>query len=453
MCGAGLQVLMNREARIFRATVLSTLALAAVALYGLMQQGVADRRRSQAAVMERAGGIADDLREQIREAGTGAAARQNSLAAAFVTPPEGLTAKPIGAFVWEPKNAVVWKKNVPEELAVKLAARTRWLDWSAPGRKSPPRRAMAEIEGGSGTVHNVLWGRVDNALYALVFDRPPIQGDFSWWLWTALAFGVMLAAAAVVYAAVALRRAAEQERLNNELKTQFIADVTHDLKTPIASMGLWTDLLRSGRLPSEERRSHAVEVVVEEKNRMLRMIEQLLEYLRLDENRREYKVERVDVGEQARNAGALLKGDFSADGLVIEAPEGMMACADQDAVRRILVNLLGNAAKYAADEGVVEVEVSRSDRPVAAKGEGEWIQVRVSDHGPGIPEEWRDRLFERFRRGNDQEARAKGGFGLGLPISRQLARDMGGELSVHSRPDDVPGALFLLELPSLLPSS
>lgn len=437
---------MNREKRIFRITVLSTLALAAVALYGLMQQAFVDRRRSAAAVAERAHGIADDLREQLREAGADVPRRKEALTAALVRAPENLAAKPMGAFVWEPKNGVIFHECVPKPLLECLAGRVRWLDWCAPGRKAAPRRALAEIADVDGETYRILWGRVDNSLYALVFDHPPVEGDFSWWLWAALAAGVALAAAAVIGAAVALRRAAEQARLNDELKTRFVADVSHELKTPLVAMSLWTDMLKAGLLPNEERRQHAMDVVADEKDRMLRMVEQLLEFSCLTERRRSYKFELVDVGAVVEEVGELFKGELEG-GLEVTVPEGTMAYCDRDALKGILVNLLGNVVKYASQEGVVEVSASRSAKPLVAKGEGEWIQLRVSDRGPGIPAERREQIFQRFQRGDDNNAKAKGGFGLGLPISRELARDMKGELSVHSRSDGEPGAVFLLELP------
>ncbi len=440
---------MAREGRIFRMTAFSTLVLSAVALYGLTQQGLADRRRSAAAARERALGVADDLRELIREAGREASSRLKAFDSALAVPPERLASPPLGALAWEPKNAVVWQRGVPEELAAQLAGRKYWLEWNAPGRKTSPRRELTTVTTPSGGIYHIIWGRVDNSLYALVFDRLPIDSDFSWWLWAMPMLGVAVAAAATLIAALALRRAAAQARLNDELKTRFISEVTHELKTPLAAMGLWTDLFRSGRLQSEERRQHALSVVAGECKAMLRMIDQLLEFSRLEEHRRAYAMVRLDVGETVCRAVEMLRVDFPEGGLTVTAPEGMMAFADRDAVQGILVNLLGNAVKYAASEGAVEVLVTRAEKAMKGGGKTAWIQVWVSDHGPGIPKAWRARLFERFRRGNDSQTLAKGGFGLGLPISRSLARGMGGELSVHSRADGAAGAAFLLELPAL----
>jgi len=169
----------------------------------------------------------------------------------------------------------------------------------------------------------------------------------------------------------------------------------------------------------------------------LRMVEMLLDYTRQEQNRRRYALEEIDVGDVAREAVELLRGDFVADGVTVSAEPGCRARADRDAVKEILVNLLGNAAKYAAAGGPVEVSVALAERKV---------RVTVADRGPGLPVEARARVFDRFYRADDRAASAKGGFGLGLPISRRLARDMGGDLTVAPR--DGGGLVFVLALPS-----
>jgi signal transduction histidine kinase len=116
--------------------------------------------------------------------------------------------------------------------------------------------------------------------------------------------------------------------------------------------------------------------------------------------------------------------------------------ADHDAVRGVFVNLLGNAAKYAATYGPVEVTVCREDKRVLAT---------VADVGPGISPKDRDMVFERFFRSGDGTSAGKGGFGLGLSISRRLARDMGGDLTLADRPGG--GCVFTLSLKCAQPFS
>ena len=143
----------------------------------------------------------------------------------------------------------------------------------------------------------------------------------------------------------------------------------------------------------------------------------------------------MDIGAMARDVVELLRGDFEEHGISVTAADGCIARADLDAVKGIFVNLLGNAAKYAASYGPVEVTVHR---------EGGKVLATVSDVGPGISPKDRDKVFDRFYRSVDDAAVGKGGFGLGLPISRRLARDMGGDLTFAERPDG--GAIFTLSL-------
>jgi signal transduction histidine kinase len=111
------------------------------------------------------------------------------------------------------------------------------------------------------------------------------------------------------------------------------------------------------------------------------------------------------------------------------------ALADTKGFERILLNLVDNACKYAAEGGRIEIEARNGDRP----------RVRVRDHGPGIDPEDRDKIFRPFRRASRDADSPNPGLGLGLALCRGLARTMGGELTVE-RPEEGPGAVFVLEL-------
>ena len=414
--------------------VMPALVVTGVGLCLLIKQYQDDRARLETIQQAKAINAANELRDAIREVGTTNVACQAILSAWPQNQSEATTIRPVGAFIWSSRKKFVWRQGGHATLWELLGKRTHWTEWVPPAkRKSQPQRALQAIETEKGRMY-VLWGRVDNLMYGLVFDDFPVVVDSRSWLWLAGVCFVGLLTAYMVLAAVQLWRAAERARRDDELKTRFVSDVSHELKTPLAAMGLWADMLSGGRIADEARKRHALDVIREEKDRMLRMVEMLLDYTRLEQNRRRYTIEAVDVGEVAREAVELLRGDFGEHGVSVTAADGQ-ARADRDAVKAIFLNLLGNAAKYAAGGGPVEVSVS---------SDGGKVRAVVADRGPGLSDEARSRIFERFYRSDDNASSAKGGFGLGLPISRRLARDMGGELSVAPR--DGGGLEFVLEL-------
>ena len=417
--------------------VMPALVVTGVGLYLLIKQYQNDRARLETIRQARALNAADELRDAIREAGTTNVARQEVLSSWPQSQSEITAIRPIGAFIWASRKKLVWRQGGHAALWELLDKRVRLADWTPTANKQKPQlqRALETIDMEQGRVY-VLWGRVDSLTYGLVFDDFPVVVDSRSWLWLAGVCFVGLLTAYMVLAAVQLWRAADRARRDDEQKTRFVSDVSHELKTPLAAMGLWADMLSGGRIADEARQRHALDVIREEKDRMLRMVEMLLDYTRLEQNRRRYTIEEVDVGEVARETVELLRGDFAEHGVSVMAADGR-ARADRDAVKAIFLNLLGNAAKYAVDGGPVEVSVSSADGKVRAV---------VADRGPGLSDEARGHVFERFYRSDDNASSAKGGFGLGLPISRRLARDMDGELTVAPR--DGGGLEFVLELPS-----
>ena len=417
--------------------VAPAIALTVSGVAVLLLQYSHDVRRKNDILQSRALNAADDLRDAVREAGASQDVRGQALSALLSAPPESFAVRPYGAFIWEPKKGIAWSRNLGAGLEAFLSVRQYWKDWSSRGKKAPPRRDIETIMVEGAAVH-VLWGRVDGGIYGLVFDTFPVRDDSHTWLWLAGGGFLLALAAFLVYAAVRLWRAAEKARRDDALKTRFVSDVSHELKTPLAAMGLWADMLAGGHIADEDRRRHALDVVVEEKGRMLRLVDTLLDFTRLEQGRREYNLEPVDVCGVARETVELLRGDFADHGVTVDGSPDCDVLADRDAVKGIFINLLGNAAKYAAPYGPVEVAVRR---------EGERVLATVADAGPGISPDERDRIFDRFFRSGDDVPSGKGGFGLGLPISRRLARDMGGDLAFAERPGG--GSVFTLTLPAL----
>lgn len=234
-----------------------------------------------------------------------------------------------------------------------------------------------------------------------------------------------------------------QARLSEEeavRKISFVANVSHEFKTPLTTIRLYSELLEQGRVSDEAKRTDYLRTIGRETQRLARLVNNVLDFSRLEQGKKRFELAEVDLVEElaklcatheprVAEAGLVLKRDFPASGGTVKT--------DRDAVGQIVINLLDNACKYAAGGGEVTVALA-----VRAGGGAE---VRVSDRGPGVPAAHRSRIFHKFHRVDETLTREKDGAGLGLSIARQLARGLGGELSYSPRADG--GAEFILELP------
>ena len=232
---------------------------------------------------------------------------------------------------------------------------------------------------------------------------------------------------------LALLRAARRERLDALRKTDFVDNVSHELKTPLSGIRLSAELLAEGRLPDGPRRDKAVRSILAESDRLDRLVSNLLDFGRLERGRRRFDLQRVDLVALLEN----MQVEAAVGGFDLQPGErGLAALADPDAVRRILSNLFDNAAKYAPG-APPEVSVRAAENGV---------EVVVADRGPGVPPGLEEKVFERFFRADDSLARRANGSGIGLSLARGLARGMGGALVCRPRPGG--GAEFVLALPA-----
>ncbi|MCX4588220.1 HAMP domain-containing histidine kinase [Streptomyces sp. NBC_01549] len=216
-----------------------------------------------------------------------------------------------------------------------------------------------------------------------------------------------------------------------EQQHRFVADASHELRNPIAS--LRTQLEVGAAHPVLLDLSGAVKDVA----RLQQLATDLLLLARLDAGERPPAQARVDLGELARKQVALARP--TGDGGRVPVRTGPLADAEvtgsERQLARILANLIANAQRHAATEVVVSVRATGDGRAV----------LEVADDGDGVPEDQRERIFERFVRLDDARSRDDGGTGLGLAIARDLARQHGGTLTVTARRGR--GAVFTLELP------
>jgi signal transduction histidine kinase len=235
-----------------------------------------------------------------------------------------------------------------------------------------------------------------------------------------------------------LRASLEGLRESNRLKDDFVAAVSHELRSPLTSIqGSLATLLRAGTQLDPTMARSLLEVADRQSRRLRRLIEDLLVVSRLEsgEDRPLLGDVRLDV-----LVGQVLE-DLAADGtqhlMETDMPAGLGPVrSDADRLHQILANLVGNARKYAPAGTTVTVRV----RPGRTS-----TDVLVADQGPGIPHEARERIFERFYQADQSRTRQAGGIGLGLYLCRRLAASIGAEVVLERTGPD--GSVFAVRLP------
>ncbi|MEW6567002.1 MAG: GAF domain-containing protein [Chloroflexota bacterium] len=224
-----------------------------------------------------------------------------------------------------------------------------------------------------------------------------------------------------------LEEALEQAKSADRTKAQFVADVSHELRTPLTNIGLYLDLLEMGR---EDRRGEYISILRREIERLGALIEQLLAISEYDADQVELKKEptdintliRVLVGDRAR-----LIGGRSLQLVVEAAPDLPRVPADPQQLMRVMTNLLTNATNYTPPGGTITLETGQR----TAEGKT-WVSFSVADTGPGIPEDERPRVFDRFFRGIVGRASGLPGTGLGLAICKEIVERHGGQIVLAS---------------------
>lgn len=241
---------------------------------------------------------------------------------------------------------------------------------------------------------------------------------------------VVLSCAVIVLGVAVILLAAERERRASAAKSEFVANVSHELKTPLALVRMFAEMLQSGRVASDEKRQQYLDIIMSESERLSALIENVLDFARVEKGRASYDFTEGDVGEAVTRAVNVYRYRAEREGveLAVEVEPGLaVARLDERALQLAVINLVDNALKYASGTERITVRAAREDGHVV---------VRVVDRGPGVPVEDRERIFERFVRGST--ARTTGGAtpvrgsGIGLALVKHIAESHGGRAWVDA---------------------
>ena len=254
------------------------------------------------------------------------------------------------------------------------------------------------------------------------------------YLWT----GLLAIAALALAALLAARYLMRQMRLTR-LKNDLIATVSHELKTPLASMRVLVDTLLEGRCRDEAQRLDYLRMMAKENARLTRTIENFLTFSRMERNKRVFDFAPTKIEDIVREAADTVRERFDVAGVRFEievAPDLPEIRADRDALVTVLLNLLDNAFKYTRKEKHIVLRAGRSCNQA---------RFEVEDNGIGIPRRAQKRIFERFYQVDQRLSRPAEGCGLGLSIARFVVQAHGGAISFESRPEE--GSRFVVTLP------
>ena len=217
----------------------------------------------------------------------------------------------------------------------------------------------------------------------------------------------------------------EHERLDN-MRKEFVADVSHELKTPITSIMGYADTLLEGEY-DEKTQKEFLGVIAGEARRMAKLVTDLLELSRIDSNKKKIKKESFDLGQMVKDCQSKLAIEIKKKNHQIEnfvTADVPKVVADKYDIERVILNILTNSIKYTPNGGIIKIYVGFVYNDA---------YIKIIDNGIGIPEEDLNRIYERFYRVDKSRTREMGGTGLGLSIAKEILDKNGGSIDIKSK--------------------
>ena len=238
---------------------------------------------------------------------------------------------------------------------------------------------------------------------------------------------------------VVMVRAVIHESEISRMKSEFVSSVSHELKTPLALIRLFGETLESGIVNDEKKRREFYSIIRKESERLTHLINNVLDFSRMDTGSKEYNFKEADIVEVVRSTLEAYKFHIRDNGFKIESElpdETIPLKIDKDAISQVLLNLLNNAVKYSEENKYILVKVCRNSNSA-------WISV--TDHGVGIPKEELKKIFDKFYRMSTAKTRETQGTGLGLTLAKHVIEAHGGTIEVES--EIGKGSKFTVSIP------
>jgi len=230
-----------------------------------------------------------------------------------------------------------------------------------------------------------------------------------------------------------------RDRQLRRLKEHFISNVSHELKTPLSLIRMFSEILVTDRVKNESKKLEYYRIINNESDRMSRLINNLLDFANLARGIEHKHFEKINVGEVVTEALEAYRYEVQKEGfqlnvdIAADIPDSM---ADPNAIIMAFLNLLDNSVKYSGDRKQIDVRVDRDDG---------FLNISVADKGIGIDPSEQQKIFDQFYRGSAASVRAIRGSGIGLAITKHVAEMHGGEVLLESEPGK--GSTFTLRIP------
>jgi len=224
-----------------------------------------------------------------------------------------------------------------------------------------------------------------------------------------------------------------------EMRSHFVASVSHELKTPLTAIRMFAETLALGRTRDEAARSEYLETIVDESERLARLVDNVLDFSKIEQGKKIYRMRPTALPDVVRSAARAMRYPLSQQGfdLNVSIDDRLPALsADPDALEQAILNLLSNAMKYSKTSKQIDLSCSRYN--------GDAV-IAVTDHGIGIASGDQPRIFEKFYRVRSAETDLIAGTGLGLTLVKHIAQSHGGSVDVQSIPGH--GSTFSIRIP------